>query len=325
MPDKNFSRAGSGDSERKLGEAPNLGRVARTPLSAVPGGRRRRTHRKRKSNAARKWTLVLSFVLILAMSAFFVRHFREKVAKAREADGPSILATAFQERKTLELPHLDRQEALAFVKAAFAGISVEAVDDYFVLSPADNPGNAIDALQHIRETEGTITEYEWLGQRFSNGSTIAEVITRMSGTDGNKSRVAQLVFGADRKWRVDLDSYLRKCVPEWTEILSGESDKCLVRVFVGRDTYYNGAYSDEEKWQSFTLASADDENFIYAYVKKGSAQERALRKIFESGADVNSATLMIAPVADARNRQFEITSVLAEGWVVGESRFDASF
>ena len=325
MADKNFSRAGRGDSERKFGEAPILGKVSRSPMSAVPDRRSRRTLRKRKSGSARKLTIALSVVLLLALSAFFVRHFRNAVAEAKEKDGSGNLAKPFQERKAAELKQLDRQEALAIVKAAFAGISAEAVDGYFILGPSDDPRKAIDALQGLTEREGAVIDYEWLGQKFSNGSMIGEVATRSVGADGTKSRIAQLVSGADGKWRIDLDSYLRKCVPDWAKILSGESETCLVRVFFSPDTYYNGSFSDEGKWQSYTLASADAEDVLYGYAKRGSPQDKALRKMLGSGANLYTATLEMSSAPDGRTRQFEITGVLAEGWVVGESRFDASF
>lgn len=325
MPDKNFSRAGGGDSERKFGEAPILGKVSRSPMSAVPGGRRRRTLKKRQGSSLRIPTIALSVVLLLALSAFFVRHFRNRVAEARQRDESLILAKSLPERKALGFQQLDRQEALAIVKAAFAGISTETVGDYFILGPSDDPRKAVDALKRIMEREGAVTDCEWLGQRFSNGSMIGEVATRSAGADGNKRRIAQLVFGVDGKWRIDLDSYLRKCVPDWAKILSGESETCLVRVFIAPDTYYNGSFADEGKWQSFTLSSADAEDILYGYAKRGSPQDKALQKMLGSGAKSHTATLEMSPAPDGRTRQFEITGVLAEGWVVGESRFDASF
>ena len=264
-------------------------------------------------------------ILLLALSAFFVRHFRNRVAEAREEDGSGNLAKPSRERKIAEFQQLDRQEALAIVKAAFAGISAEAVDGYFILGPSDDPRKAIDALRRIAEREGAVTDYEWLGQRFSNGRMIGEVATHSVGADGNKSRIAQLVSGADGKWRIDLDSYLRKCVPDWAKILAGGSETCLVRVFIAPDTYYNGSFSDEGKWQSYTLASADSDDVLYGYAKRGSPQDKALRKMLGSGTDLHTATLELSPAPDGRTRQFEITGVLAEGWVVGESRFDASF
>lgn len=325
MSDKNFSRAGKRDSERKFGDAPILGKVSRSPLSAVPGGRRRRSYRKHKSGSARKFTIALSLLLLLALSAFFVRHFRSRLAEARQEDGSANLAGKFQERKTVGLRQLEREEALALVKAAFASTGPETVEDYFILGPSDDPRKAADALRKIAESEGAVTDCEWLGQTFANGIVIGEVATRTGGVDGGKGRIAQLVLGADGKWRIDLDSYLRKCVPDWAEIFSGESESCLVRVVVTPDTYYNGSFSDEGKWQAFTLASADSKDFLYGYAERGSPQGKALLNMFGSGANVRPATLELKSAPDGRTRQFEITGVLAEGWVVGESRYDASF
>lgn len=332
MPERNFSRNETGDSERKFGEAPILGRVSRTPLSAAEerGKRRRRMKRKTRVNkAVVAWTLLVSFVLLLLMVVFLVSHFRKKAAEAAEAstleESSRRLANAFSDQKTVELPTIGEVEALAIVRAAFANADPQAMARHFILGENGDPSQALSELAATKGKEGDISSYRWMGEKYVNGGVIGEVVTHRRNGDERSKRLAQLVIGADGKWRIDLDSYLRKCDPSWPQIISGESPISLIRIFVAPDTYYNGIYSEEAQWRVYALVSPDATAPIFGYAKRGSAQDKALRQILRSGGDVHRATVEIIANPEAGERQFEISGVLAESWVMRGTRFDESF
>lgn len=331
MSAKNFSRSRSKDSERKFGEAPLLGRVSRTPGSAAKsrGKRRRSMKRKTKVNVAVvAWTLLVSFVVLMLMLVFLFGYFRNKAQEAADAamhNETAILAAAFSDQKTLEVPSIAEVEALSIVRAALANEDTQALTHHFILGKDTNPEQALATLAGIAENEGEITAFRWLGEKFVNGMVIGEVVTQRQAEDKYSNRLAQLVIGKDGKWRIDLDSYLRKGFPDWPEILSGESPISVVRIIFAADTYYNGIYSDETEWQAYILISPDANETLYGYARRDSPQDKALRKILLADEKIHRAAVEISTNSNAGRRQFEISGVLADNWVIGETRFDESF
>jgi hypothetical protein len=79
VPDENFSRAQPRANSRKFGEAPILGKVPRTPCSAVRGNdgkvlRRRR--RKKISKAVLAWTCLIAFLAACLIAVVIAAYFR---------------------------------------------------------------------------------------------------------------------------------------------------------------------------------------------------------------------------------------------------------
>lgn len=286
--------------------------------------------RKSRVNlAAVLWTVVISFVVLTLMVVFLVAHFRKKSEAAAEAaafdETAKGLSPSFSEQKTVALQDIGEVEALALVRAAFADSGPQALARHFILGKDMDPDHAMAALSEVAQNEGEITSFRWMGQNYSNGRIIGEVGTLMDAGGTRKNRLAQLVTSPDGKWRIDLDSYLRRSIPDWETILSGKSETSLVRVFIGTDSYYNGIYSDETKWRAYALVSPDVETILYGYVKRASPQDKALRRILDAEGESHRATIEIRWDNKAAPRQFEITGVPAENWVLGGARFDASF
>jgi hypothetical protein len=78
------------------------------------------------------------------------------------------------------------------------------------------------------------------------------------------------------------------------------------------------------------MASPDTETILLGYCRKGSPQERAMERIVSEEKDeprhrLNRVTLEIRRPQGAEIRQFEITRVLAEDWVMAAAPFDAAF
>ena len=285
--------------------------------------------RNTKANfAGLAWTLLASFVVLMLLAVFLVGYFRKKASEATESaafgqfPGGSATSTG---GKSVELPTIGEVEALSIVRAAFAQGNNQDPTRHFTSSDGASTGETHDALSRINALEGEITAYRWMGQKYVNGVVIGEVATQRETGGEYSRRLAQLVLGTDGKWRIDTDSYLRKCVPGWPEILSGESKTSIVRVFVAEDTYYNGIYSDDAEWRAYALVSPDTPEPVYGYARPGSPQEKALRKILAAEEEIHRASVEISVHPEAGRRQFEITGVLAENWVIGGTRFDESF
>lgn len=332
MKDSSFRRTSNRETGRKFGEAPILGKVTRSPGSAVfrSSGRRRKAKKKKGiSKVALAWTYLLAFVAIGALLFFIVTYIRTKSEQTAESQDryspPNDFESPYIEPAAPETTQLEGAEAIKLVRSALANRDPSLVADFFELGDLGDPRLALVELQGISEREGEVTGTKWLGQSYHNGLTLGEVVVFMDKGKRPLNRLAQLTLGSDGKWRINLDSYLRKAIPSWEKILSGESTTSVVRVFLAYDTYYNGIYSDEAEWQSYALASPDIGDILYAYAKRGSSQDKALRRILASENKFHRTTLGISKNPESKVRQFVIARVIAENWVVGENDFDERF
>ena len=123
--------------------------------------------------------------------------------------------------------------------------------------------------------------------------------------------------------------------PSWSELLEKNAPEGLVRAMVVADSYYNGPFSDDSQWVCYSMASPDSETVLMGYCRKDSPQARALARIVsndDATAEVSSipralkrATLKIRRVEGGESRQFEITRVMAQDWVVSGEPFDGKF
>ncbi len=328
MSDKKFSRIKGVTDERKFGEAPALGKVLRSPASAVArkGSRRVRGKRRKKiSKTVIAWTILLSVVALAAMLLPIVTYFRERAAIQGGVPFSPHKGQTYADPKRVKIPELDPSQAEELVESALSNRDPDLVPAYFRLGDIKDSENAVNALASASERDGIIRQTQWLGQRFSNGQTIGEVVVFMDKDGRQSNRLAQLTLAPDGSWRVDLDSYLRHSSPDWETIVSGESDSSIVRVFITADTYFNGLYSNESKWKAYALASPDVEQILYGYAERGSPQDRALTQIMASEENFHRATLEIKTDPGSGSRQFRIARVIADNWVIGEEDFDQLF
>jgi hypothetical protein len=91
-------------------------------------------------------------------------------------------------------------------------------------------------------------------------------------------------------------------------------DAQVFRVTLSPVEYYNFAFSDDRRWQSYRLESPDREHSIYGYAEKGSPLDQRLRP----NADEKSLPLMLSlkfPEGATADDQVEITRFVNDGWV----------
>lgn len=115
--------------------------------------------------------------------------------------------------------------------------------------------------------------------------------------------------------KIDWESWAGWSDIPWQEFLTSKPvDSHVFRVTVSAVDYYNFGFSDESKWRSYRLLSADREHSIYGYVEKGSVLEKQIHLDGEN----KSAALMLALKFQAgatSGSQVEIERLVAEGWV----------
>jgi hypothetical protein len=91
------------------------------------------------------------------------------------------------------------------------------------------------------------------------------------------------------------------------------------RVMLTAVEYYNFAFTDEGKWQSYRLLSPDSEYSIYGYVEKNTVLDQKVRP--REGARVLPLVLKLKfPPGATSNTQVEIESLVSDGWVLYDEK-----
>lgn len=324
--------------ERSTGDAPILGRVGRMPRVASKGIRRRRKRGEGGGRAPGKlksrrvilmWSAVLVMLTLVALSSavwFWLRAKRHSAAGSAGTGGD--LWPAREERVVSRFPSPTEDEALAMVKRAMAVRETGEVGACFRLGTA-TPAEVVDFLNALRLKDGGVTRYEWLSSMDANGLLLDGVLVETAGGGMSKNRLAMLTPDESGVWRVDFESFARVVKPSWDALLGGTAENGMVRVMVARDSYFNGPFREEDGWVCYGMASPDTDAVMSGYCRRDSPQAVALERILSKTVEEESpvrqpmrATLEIRRHESGGTRQFEITRVLAEDWVLGPVNYD---
>ena len=125
---------------------------------------------------------------------------------------------------------------------------------------------------------------------------------------------------------MDFAAFARCVKPSWKELLDGGCESGRVRVVAAKDNYYNGPFKDDRNWVAYKLVSPDIDEILVGYCRSGSAQHRAMELLWQRG-EARQARVTLElhrppDPASAERRQFEITHVLAEDWVMSDRTLD---
>ena len=329
---KTHTAGGEKIKQRKFGDAPAIGEVPRASGEKPPNRTRRTSRNLQKKRFQRRffaWSAFACVIAICILIVALVRYSRNDDAQRANSESvsykPGDFDLLFEEDENADIPDLKSDQAIKIVTQALANRDPGLLQDFFILGKGDSPEQAMKELIRIREAEGEVSRTEWFGLNFANGSNVLQVMVYTSILGVEKARLAQFVAGSDGKWRIDLDAFLRKCVPPIAEVVSSKSGTSLVRVFVAEDSFYHGMYYDETEWKVFAMVSLEIPDLLYGYVKPGSSQDKALRRIIDTDETVHRATLNLIKQPGSGPRQFEISSVVAENWIIGKKNFDESF
>ncbi len=116
--------------------------------------------------------------------------------------------------------------------------------------------------------------------------------------------------------KIDWESWAGWSDMPWQEFLAKKPEQAIIfRVVLSAIEYYNFAFTDDRKWQSYQLLSPDGEHAIYGYVERGSPLDLSLRLSPDMNQSALTVLLKFPPNAASHN-QVIITEMLAEGWVL---------
>lgn len=322
---------------RMTGDAPKIGKVARFREGDTNAGGRRRRRRVgtgggKSMTAARRrviltWSAVLGLLTLLVLGGFMGLWLGAHVGKKAVSSDKVSAKTETQVRVVSKFPSPSENEALSLVKQAVTNRDPEKVKTYFHPGGA-NPAEVVTYFADSETRGDRILSYKWLSSMDKDGMLMEGVLVVYSGEKRPDERLAFLMPDEQGVWKVDFDAFARTIRPSWKDFMERKADHAQVRVFVGKDTYYNGPFKDEGQWVCYGMRFPESEELLRGYCRVGSRQAHALegifsgRSILSEGTPMSRAILEIKWKEGAESRQFEITRVFAEDWVLPPTPLD---
>jgi hypothetical protein len=243
--------------------------------------------------------------------------------------GKANVAEAAETRVVSRFKSPSQEAALDVVKRALMVRDPAMVEEFFRTGSA-TPEAVAGFLRDMVEVDGPITGCAWQSSMDANGLLLEGVTVNTQVGGLPRNRLALLTPDENGRWKIDFEAFARTAKPAWSEIMALSAGQGLVRVYVAKDHYYNGLYIDETQWTCYGVASPDEKGVLSGYCRQNSPQAAAMERIV-AGVNPRSkdkglrrATLEIVHAEGAESRQFEITRVWAEDWVISATPFDAS-
>lgn len=314
MAEKNFQRH-TGEGKRDLGSSPGLGKVSRIPITPASG------ELLPGSRPSHLPALIgTGFIALLIVGSLVFILF----GKNRKSPGVVPDIKPGSSSSSTAAPFLTTDQAAGIMIRALESRGLDSIPGLFKTDSGTAPEEILSTLNQIQSSEGSLVRIDWNGQKFLNGLTLVAMVSYRAKDGAESSRSANLVWGDDRKWRLDYDSYLRASSLPWEQILSGEPPSAsTVRVFASQDNYYNGPYADDSIWQCYLLVSHDLPKPVYGYAKRGQPAAKALTNLLPNSTS-RPLTLEVKAPPESVNRQVAIQGVAAEDWVLGPLRPDGN-
>lgn len=274
------------------------------------------------------WTAVLVAMVLGVLTVFFWSWLRTRMGR-QALTAEELAAANMKSRNVSAFDSPTEEAALDLVKQALALRDPAMVERYFRPGAA-SPGDVIAFLTGMEAQDGVVTGSQWLSSMDANGLLMDGVLVSTSKDGVPRNRLALLTPDEAGVWKIDFDAFARTVKPSWEGLLAAGGGQGLARVIVARDSYYNGPFKDEAAWVSYGMVSPDTTEIMLGYCRKDSPQARAMERILSSEESaerrkLNRVTLELRRPEGAANRQFEITRVLAEDWILGAQPFDATF
>ncbi|MBK1882986.1 hypothetical protein JIN85_11205 [Luteolibacter pohnpeiensis] len=116
---------------------------------------------------------------------------------------------------------------------------------------------------------------------------------------------------------IDWESYVGWSAMTWDEFLKTKpTEPQIFRVLVKQVEYYNFDFSDDLKWQSYSISSSDREHFVYGYTRK----QTPLNSMMMPDNKKSTVAMMLALRFDPTNssdNQVIVDRYITDGWVEG--------
>ncbi len=313
---------------RAIGDAPEIGRIGRmhkTVVTSVEGGRRRSGHSRGQrppsgSNQNHAWVSLGLGVIALAVVLAAVGLWMIPMARrAKTVAVPQTIEEVSEKpgiRVTSQFSSPTREEAVALVESAVANRDPAQVEKLFRLGSA-SVTQVTSFCAGLAQSDGELINCQWLSSIDSPHSQLEGVVVNFHTEDFTPhQRLALLTPDAEGRWQVDFEAFARVVKPSWEEILKPGTEPALVRVTLAPDFYYNGPFQDESEWVSYGISSPDLDFPIRGYCRQNSSQAEAVKQLFADGVNAARVTLEIRHVEGGGEKQFEITRVLAQDWML---------
>jgi len=274
------------------------------------------------------WSAVLSLVTALVVGgglAVWLKHHKNiKYVKTGERTDDEM-------RISSKFVSPDEDVALRIVKRALTNRDPAQVE--FLVHPGGaTPAEVIGFMRDSDARDGKIDRYIWLSSMDVEGLQMEGVLVIYAGKEPPGERLAFLTPDDKGVWKLDFDGFARSSRPSWKDLLDERVDRAQVRVFIAKDEYFNGIYDNDTHWTSFGMVSIESnallpegQQLLRGYCKVGSPQAKAMARIFDTETRVHRVTLEVLRVKGADPRQFQITRVLGEDWVLTSKPFDERF
>lgn len=116
--------------------------------------------------------------------------------------------------------------------------------------------------------------------------------------------------------KIDWESWAGWSEMPWDEFLTAKPvEGKLFRTWLSQVEYYNFAFADDHKWQSYRFESPDGGHAVYGYVERGSVLDNRLRPSPDE--KKTALTVMLSFPANTTSRnQVLVGKLVAEGWTL---------
>ena len=283
-------------------------------LAKPPKGERRRRKRDRGRNG--KVVAVISIILgvvtcgliAVALTLWLLPMLGRRSAVATPEKQAWVPAPPSK------FPAPSHDQAIALVKQALLITLPGSVGSGF-LTGTSTPTEVAEYLKATGKRDGKIVGYDWLSNLNVGGLPLEGVKVTFKSAEKSVDRLVLLTPDPDGNWKIDFGAYARSVKPSWQELLENNAPQGMVRVVVGRDSYFNGPFQNESEWICYSMGSPDVGGGLYGYCKVGSPQAEEIAKLIRERG-IKRVTLEIRRVEGGGKRQFEISRVLAPDWVI---------
>ena len=220
-------------SQRTSVEPPPLGSFSRMPRFITETKSRKAAPRLRRyAKIVSLSALGLSLLAVPLGLWVQSRHDLDQEIVASKPNSQEMVRVANK------FPAPKEEDAIRLVKLALAKRNVTDLGKIIRMGET-SAQEIIEFLGSLQEREGKAEQFDWMAGMDANGLQIEGVLVRFGETH---NRLAMLTPDETGTWLMDFDSFARRVKPAWTQILSAPAIEAQVRIYVGRDAYYNGAF-----------------------------------------------------------------------------------
>jgi hypothetical protein len=274
---------------------------------------RRRSRRSTKDKSSYlKYNLRVIFILVAV--AFISGVSWMLYQQINRPDDKTDISTLAQE--TFAIPHPPAAVCVTKVQNFLDCSSAVELSKLARLKRIDAE-NAYPLFAQFRKAQGEVERLEWIGAEETNGLSLERVVVIYKS---GQYRVASLVDVDQGDWRIDFESFISHQTKSWEQIAGQGGCNAVVRAKITPDSYYNGYFQSEKEWICLALRLPDHPDLVYGYVVP---QSPAFLDIVEILRVTDPADVIVEIARDAgmTRMQYEIRSVVSQGWVEADEPF----